>query len=188
MIHPMATTRTSRPSWQLLVDALEREVDPVRRRNLDVVVRHVTCEVAGDVAGILATLVPEPVYRIWGASTSRGPCGRADVRAFYEDLVATGKNRLEFRIGRVVADEATVVTEGEFRFAYPGTWVRGRSLDDGTAVAEDGWYLVAYRAVVLWPIDDAGLIEGEEIYAGEPPRLLRRLASGELPHLGPPGR
>ena len=62
---------------QALIDALERETDPVRRRNLEVVARHVTCEVAGDIAGILATLVAEPVYRIWGASTSRGPQGGA---------------------------------------------------------------------------------------------------------------
>lgn len=184
----MTTTGTRRPSWQLLVDALERETDPIRQRNLEVVARHVTCEVAGDVSGVLATLVAEPVYRIWGASTSRGPRGGAEVRAFYDDLVATGKNRLEFRLGRVVVDAATVVTEGEFRFAYPGTWLAGRRLADGTPVTDDGWYLVAYQAVVLWPIDGSGLIEGEDIYAGEAPRVLRRLARGELPHLGPADR
>ena len=169
---------------QALIDALERETDPVRRRNLELVARHVGCEVAGDVGGVLATLVPEPVYRIWGASTSRGPQGGAEVRAFYEDLVASGKNRLEFRIGRVVADHRTVVTEGEFRFAYPGSWLAGRTLPDGTPVAADGWYLVAYQAVILWPVADSGRLEGEDIYAGEAPRILRRLAAGELPHLG----
>ncbi len=181
----MTTTETRRPSWQLLIDALGREADPIRRRNLEVVARHVTCEVAGDVDGVLATLVREPVYRIRGASTSRGPRGGAEVRAFYEDLVASGKNRLEFRIERVVADERTVVTEGEFRFAYPGAWLSGRPTEGDTPVAADGWYLVAYQALILWPIDDAGLIEGEDVYAGEPPRILRRLSSGELSHLGP---
>jgi hypothetical protein len=173
---------------QALLEALEHEADPVRRSNLEVVARHIDREVAGDVEGILGTLVAEPVYTISGASTSRGPQGAAEVRAFYEDLVATGKNRFEFRIDRVVADTRTVVTEGEFRFAYPGRWLPGRLLDDGTPAADDGWYLVAYRAVVLWPVADSGLIEGEDIYAGEAPRILRRLASGELPHLGPPGR
>ena len=34
----MTTTETRRPSWQLLIDALGREADPIRRRNLEVVV------------------------------------------------------------------------------------------------------------------------------------------------------
>lgn len=172
----------------MLAAAIAAATDPVHRRNLEVVLRHITCEVAGDIDGVLATLVPEPHYRIWGASSSRGPQGAAEVRAFYEALVSSGKNRLEYRVAKVVVDDRNVVTEGEFHFVYPGTALAGRQDPAGAAVDPDGWYHIAYQALVVWPIDAGGLIEGEDIYAGEVPRILARVGPADLAHLGPLGR
>ncbi|HVW32327.1 MAG TPA: nuclear transport factor 2 family protein [Acidimicrobiia bacterium] len=173
----------------MLAAAVAAATDPVHRRNLEVVLRHITCEVAGDIEGVLATLVPEPTYRIWGASSSPGPRGGAEVRAFYEGLVASGKNRLEYRVSKVVVDDRNVVTEGEFHFVYPGTALAGRHAAHGEAVDPDGWYHVAYQALVVWPVDaGSGLLEGEDIYAGEVPRILARVGPGELAHLGPVSR
>jgi hypothetical protein len=172
----------ARRSWRLLAERARTERDPRRRANLEVVARHVEAEVAGDIPALMATLVAEPVYRIWGASGSTGPKGHAAVTAHYAAMVASGKNRLEYAVDRVVVDRDTVVTEGVFRHAYQGKVMLRRLSDD---LDPDAWYLVEYRALVVWPIAPDGLIEGEEIYAGEVPRILRRLALGECPHLGP---
>jgi hypothetical protein len=171
-------------SWRLLADRLETETDPRRRANLAVVARHVAEEVRGNVPALMTTLVPEPVYRIWGASASTGPRGHAEVVAHYEAMLPSGKNRLEFEVTRVVVDDDTVVTEGIFRHAYRGSTVAGR-LGGSAAVDPDTWYVVEYQCLVVWPISADGLIEGEEIYAGEPPRIVRALQPGECPHLGP---
>lgn len=174
-----------RPSWKILVDAVAAATDPLVRRNTEVVLRHVAAEVAGDVDALMSTLVSEPVYRVWGASTSTGPVGAAEVRAHYQRMIKDGKNRLEYVVERVVADDRCVVTEGEFRFAYLGASLTAAYTEAGESVEPSAWYYVAYRCVVLWPFDGSGLLTGEEIYAGEAPRALRRLDDGEMPHLGP---
>lgn len=177
-----------RASWQALLDRIEAEPDPAIKANLQMVARHVVAEVAGDLPALMATLVPDPAYRIWGGSESIGPRGGAQVRAHYENLIATGKNRLEYHIERIVADTASVVTEGEFRFAYPGSVISAERTLDGEPVVPEGWYLVAYRCLVVWPIDASGLISGEELYTGEHPRVIKRLGADEMPHLGPASR
>lgn len=179
---------TAARSWQLLADRIATETDPRLRANLEVVARHVAEEVRGDLDALLDTLVPRPVYRIWGASQPRRLGGRAEVRRFYEDLVETGRNRLEFEVTRVVVDADTVVTEGIFRHAYLGGLLVERGVSSLEDVDASAWYLVEYQATVLWPIAENGLIAGESIYAGEPPRIVRRLEEGEAGHLGPPAR
>jgi len=167
---------TDRPSWQLLLDRIEREPDPRRKANLDIVARHVVLEVAGDVPALMTTLVAEPVYNFRGVTDTPAAHGATAVRAHYETLIATGRNRLDYHITRVVVDDDHVVTDGDFHFAYPAA-------DTG-----EDWNLVAVHCLIVWPIDESGLIEGEEIYAAEPPRVIRRLMPGELPNLGPLSR
>jgi hypothetical protein len=178
----------STTSWQLLIDAIASEHDPIRKRNLEVVATHVVAEVAGDVDALLATMAPHPVYTIWGASSTPGPRGTEEVRAHYERLTASGKNRLEYDVMRVIAGDRVVVTEGRFRLAYPGTHVTQNVTEAGESVLPDHWYLVSYQCLVVWPINTDGLIEGEEIYAGEVPRAHRLLQDGEFPTLGPRDR
>lgn len=182
-VHPAAER-----SWQLLTERVLTEADPRRRANLEVVARHVREEVRGDIPALMRTLVAEPHYEVWGASESVGPKGRAEVRAFYEAAVESGKNRLEFQISRVTVDDDTVVTEGVFRHAYTGATLVRRGFASLTKVDVASWYLVEYQALIVWPIDSDGLIEGEQMYAGEKPRILRRLHPGECGHLGPRGR
>ena len=181
------STRT--PGWQLLVDRIADESDPIRRRNLEVVARHVVEEVAGNLPELMATLVPEPEYTVWGASDSAGPKGRAAVVTWYEALKTSGRNRLDYELHRVVADDKCVVTEGDFHYAIAGHDLPGVSAaESGETVDADDWYLVTHRALVLWPINDDGLIEGEHIYAGEHHRVRRALEEGEMPNLGPEDR
>lgn len=174
----------SAPGWQPLLDRLASEQDPTRRRNLEVVGRHVVQEVAGDLEALMATLVPEPTYTVWGASDSVGPDGRDEVLEWYRALVNSGRNRLDYVIHRVVVDEHTVVTEGDFQYAFTGDELSGGTTELGESVLPERRYLVSHRALVLWPINDCGLIEGEHIYAGERHRVLRELGPGEHPALG----
>jgi hypothetical protein len=174
------------PGWQPLVDAIQAATDDRVRHALQLVADHVVAEVAGDIDGVLATLVPEPIYRIWGASSSRGPVGAEQVRGFYADLVGSGKNRLDYEIARVVADPTAVVTEGRFHHVFDGASLVGRV----AAEVEVGrWYHVAYQALIVWPVDPtSGLLAGEDIYSGETPTVLREIAPDELAHLGPVAR
>ncbi|MGQ4599654.1 nuclear transport factor 2 family protein [Nocardia sp. R6R-6] len=177
------------PGWQPLLDRVAAERDPRRRANLEVVARHVVEEVAGNMPALMATLVDDPQYHVWGASDSTGPSGHDEVVEWYRRLQAAGRNRLDYRIVRVVVDEYCVVTEGDFQYAIAGRRLGGVTCTEaGEEVRPDDYHLVSHRATVLWPITPEGLIEGEHIYSGERHRVLRRLADGELPHLGPPER
>ena len=183
-VHPVAAA-----SWQLLVDRLAAETDPRRRANLEIVARHVDAEVRGDLDALMATLTTTPIYRYLGATASSGPVGAEAVRAYYAKSVETGKNRLEFEIDNVVVDEHAVVTGGVFRHAYVGSELRSRGHDESTVRDPDAWYLVQYRAIVLWPISASdGLIAGEDVYIAEAPRVERQLSEDEAPQLGPVGR
>lgn len=175
-------------SWQLLAARAEAESDPRKRANLEIVARHVREEVRGDVPALMRTLVAQPVYEVWGASDSVGPKGYDEVKAFYEASIAIGKNRLEFEITNVLVEHDTVVTEGIFRHAYTGDLLMRRGFASMDEVEPSAWYLVEYRALIVWPIDADGLIEGERMYIGESPRVVRRLRPGECVHLGPPNR
>lgn len=171
--------------WQPLLDRIDEETNPLVRRNLEVVAAHVVAEVAGDMDALMATLVDEPAYTVWGSSDSVGPEGHAEVVRWYERLNAAGRNRLDYLIYRVIADEHCVVTEGDFHYAIDGKQLGAGRTEAGDAIAPGVYYLVTHRVTVLWPIDRSGRIEGENIYAGERHRVIRRLSAGELPHLGP---
>lgn len=179
---------TQNASWHVLIDRIEHETDPLLKANLQIVAKHVVAEVAGDIPELMSTLVSDPAYRIWGTSESVGPRGRPEVEAHYERLVASGKNRLEYHIERVVVDQRSVITEGEFRFAYRGSDLRPESRSDDESIDADSWYLVAYQCLVVWPIAEDGLIAGEEVYTGEHPRVLKALSAGEMTNLGPVDR
>jgi ketosteroid isomerase-like protein len=175
-------------SWQLRAERIAGEADDRVRRNLEIVARHVVAEVRGDIEALMATLVPEPAYELFGAGPPWGPKGAEAVRAFYETSNEAGQNRLEFELCRVVADRDCVVTEGVFRHAFSGVSLVQLGLEYAEPAEPEGWYLVQYPAIVAWVISPSGLIEGERIYFGDLPRVLRKLAPGESLHLGPVSR
>ncbi len=53
---------------------------------------------------------------------------------------------------RIVVDDDTIVTEGNFRSRFP--------VDDPEAV-----YLLSLRMLIVWPFDADGFIVGEETYS-----------------------
>jgi len=181
-VHPDAAA-----SWTLLDERLRAEADPVLRRNLEVVARHVHAEVAGDLAALEATLVEEPTYTFWGGDSVKRLESMAQVRAFYENNIEVGKNRLAFDVSRVLVDAQTVITEGVFRHVVEGRFLAGITQPDGRPLDPSARYLTAYQALVVWPITPEGLIAGEEIYLGEPHRVQRAVEPQEYPHLGRAG-
>lgn len=173
---------TTRPGWQPLLEAIDAATDPRTRHALEVVARHVVAEVAGDVDEFLTTLVPDAVYTIWGASSSTGPVGTEAVRRHYEDMIATGKNRLDYVLTRVVADPGAVVTEGTFHHVYDGAALAGRvSLPDGGTPEAGHWYHVAHQELVVWPMSDDGLLLGEELRRGATLASSRRCRRTRCP-------
>ena len=176
------------PGWQPLLDAIDAASDEPVKHALQMVAEHVVAEVDGDIPRLLATLVPEPTYRFWGAGLNgRGVLdGTAQVRGFYDHLIGSGKNRLDYVLSRVVADAATVVTEGVIHHVLDGADLVDRL---GDAVEPGHWYHVTYQSLIVWPIDpESGLLTGEEVYLGEDHTVVREIAPEELPHLGTPGR
>jgi len=85
------------------------------------------------------------------------------VRSFYERLIASGATRLQLDVDRLVVDRDCVLTEGLMRMAYPrrALAAAGVEVDD-----EDACYLYEARMAVLWPMDDNGLVKGEDTYTG----------------------
>lgn len=171
-------------SWELLARRAAAETDARRRAHLRTVLRHLVVEVGGDLDATMATLVPEPEYRVWGATDHAGPKGQAAVRAMYEASFGKGKNRLEFAVDRVMVDDEAVLTEGVFRHAYRGAILAADGI--GPGLAPEARYLVEYRALVVWVMTPHSLILGEDTYKAEPTRVVRKLAEGELAHLGLP--
>jgi hypothetical protein len=176
----------------MLPERLEQETDERVRANLGIVAHHVVAEVAGDLGELMTTLVADPHYKFLGSvAGSPEPIdldGPEAIRAMYQQAVDVGGNRLEFELSCVVADRNTVVTEGVFRQAYHGSMVLQFELRSKCEVDPYGWYLAEYPALVVWPVDENGLIEGERVYFGDYPVVIRSLGADELPHLGPVDR
>jgi hypothetical protein len=148
-------------TWAPVEARLEVEKDPVLRRNLSTVLAHMKAEARGDLDGLIATLADDVAYHAFGAPPEYSPTGKAGVRAFYEAFIASGATRLQLEIDRLVVDRGCVLTEGLMRMAYPGRTLAllGIEVDD-----QDASYLYETRMATLWPLDERGLIRGEDTY------------------------
>jgi hypothetical protein len=150
-------------TWAAVEDRLATETDPILRRNLEVVLRHMKAEAAGDIDGLLETLSPNPSYHAYGGPPESSPQGRDGVRRFYEDFVASGATKLQFEIDRLVVDKHCVLTEGVMRMAWPGATLKARGIPVDDVNAD---YLYEARMATLWPFDENGLATGEDTYTG----------------------
>jgi hypothetical protein len=166
-------------TWAKVEERLATETDPVLRRNLETLLAHMRAEAAGDLDGLIATLSDDVAYHAYSAPEvpEINPVGKGGVRKFYEDFIASGATKLQLDIDRLVVDRSCVLTEGTMRMAYPGATLqaRGIAVDDPEAL-----YLYETRMAVLWPLDEDGLVRGEDTYtsgdgfAGIADRKLRR--------------
>ncbi len=150
-------------TWAAVEERLASESDPVLIQRLGMLLAHMKSEAAGNLDGLLETLAEDPSYHAYGAPPEASPTGKAEVRRFYEDFIASGATRLAFEVERLVVDRHCILTEGVMRMAYPGSTLaaRGIAVDDDAA-----YYLFQARMATLWPFDEDGLILGEDTYTG----------------------
>ncbi len=151
-------------TWRKVEERLKHESDPVLRRNLETVYAHMKAEALVDLDGLMATVADDVHYHAYGSGESAmNPRGKAAVRRFYEDFAASGATKLELDVDRLVVDRDCVLTEGVMRMAYPGRTLQrmGRQIDDPEA-----FYLYETRMAILWPMDENGLVLGEDSYTG----------------------
>jgi len=153
-----------RKTWRMVAERLLRERDPRRRRNLETLLAHMKAEAAGDLDALMATIAEDASYVAHGSSDPMlSPKGKAAVREFYTAYIGSGVHGLEFDIDRLVVDEDCIVTEGVMRIAYPAgvLALAGHQVPD-----PNGYYLYQAHMVVIWPMDEDGLVKGEESYVG----------------------
>ena len=150
-------------TWAAVEERLATETDPILRRNLELVLAHMKAEAAGDLDGLLATLADDADYHAYGAPPENSPTGKAEVRRFYENFIASGATRLQLDIDRLIVDKHCILTEGVMRMAYPGSTLvaHGIPVDD-----ESAYYLYEARMATLWPFNSDGMIVGEDTYTG----------------------
>jgi hypothetical protein len=145
---------------------LERTTDPRHRRNLEVLLQHVDGEAERDVEKVMASMAPDPVYRVWGAPESMSPVGWDGVREFYERRLLEGERFwMEVDIEHLVVDDDTILTDSLLTSAVPGWYLADPASYPfgGLDVDPEGWYRMRYRMATIWPFVD-GLIRGEEGY------------------------
>jgi len=169
-------------TWAKVEERLETERDRVLRRNLETVLAHMRAEAEGDLDGLLATLSDDVAYHAYSAPDipEVNPVGKAGVRKFYADFIASGATKLQLDIDRLVVDRSCVLTEGTMRMAYPGRTLQARGIyvDD-----PDALYLYETRMAVLWPMYGNGLVRGEDTYTsgdGFAGIAARKLRPGDI--------
>lgn len=174
-------------TWQTLAERLERETNPLHRRQLEQIITHMKGEAAGDIDAILTTVSPNASYISYDnpGGAPRVFKGHDGIRQFYNQMFAAVSINLEFFVERLVVDDYCIVTEGVNKTAIKGTTLAamGIQVDDPGAL-----YLTLGRTLVVWPFDRDGMILGENIYpgSGTPPaeaagRKLRPEEIGTYP-------
>tara|TARA_B100000767_G_C19773585_1_gene541357 strand:- start:1024 stop:1578 length:555 start_codon:yes stop_codon:yes gene_type:complete len=156
----------ARKNWALVEKRLAAETDPILKRNLDLVYTHMKAEATLDFEQLMSTVAEDARYHFFGNEDDEalaGPKGKENVEAFYQSIIAMDIYRIEHNIDRLVVDRHCVITEGRMRIAYPGSILEamGHSVDETEA-----YYLYETRSAIFWPINDDGLICGEDSYIG----------------------
>jgi hypothetical protein len=176
----------------LLPQRIALEPDERVRSNLELVQQHYLAEIRADVDTVMSTLGADPHYEyrgtVLGATEPFAVDGSEAVRQIYDQGVENGGIRHEYELSLVTADRNAVVTEGVIRHAFAGGLVSELAMAFDGEIERDRWYLVEYPALVVWPFGEGGLLEGERVYFGDRPRVLRALDAGERPDLVPEGR
>ena len=158
----------SERGWKSLNRFIESQSDPAHRALLEMVQEHMRTEVRGEHEALMATLVDEPQYHMWGGPEDTGPKGRQAVSDFYQAMFDHQGQNFEFDVQRVIVDDTGVVTEGRLRTAVSGSDVLAAGINDveGKPVDADGTYVNESQLLTVWPAGEDGRLVGEDIYFG----------------------
>jgi hypothetical protein len=166
--------------WRALEERAAATQSPRQRRILQTVIAHSKAVAAFDLDGLMATLVPEPMYHFWSSYSGKdhGPKGYAAVRQYYKDYVASGAAYICSPKERIIVDDHNVCTESTLTTLASGriAKARGYRVDD-----ESAHYLVRMRNTVLWSFDENGLAYGEDAYSVWDPNDFEKVATSDLP-------
>ena len=155
-------TVDSRKNWKIIDEMLETETNDWRRKMLLQLKEHVQAECGGDLDALLATMTSEPIFHNWSGSIDSGPKGYDALREFYSGLIASGSNRFEYAIERIIIGDDTLVTEGEIKVPFSGEMLNAMGVTDAKPGST---YATRGRTVTFWPFSPEGKIIGEDIYA-----------------------
>jgi len=155
-------TVDSRNNWRLIDELLLGEGDEWRRHMLSQLKEHVQAECGSDLDALLVTMSDNPRFHIWTATEDNGPKGFEALKEFYAGLIASGSNRFEYAVERIVIGDDTLVTEGELYTPFSGEMLKQMGMD----VDETKMYATRGRTVTFWPFErDTGKLIGEDIYS-----------------------
>jgi hypothetical protein len=149
-------------TWKKVEERLAVETDPVLRRNLETLLQHMKAEAALDMEKLMATVSENARYQNF-AQGGTGPVGKPEVEKFYTDFAATGAEKLQHDLDRLIVDKHCILTEGVMRMAWPGKTLIGMGIEVDDPDAD---YLYEARMAILWPLDEHGLFIGEDSYVG----------------------
>jgi hypothetical protein len=164
--------------WKSLEERLVRTTKPRQRQMLQTVIDHSKGEAAGDLHAVLATLSPNPCYHFWSDGHDVGPKGMEAVVEFYQRLVNSGAAYLESPKDRIVVDDDNVVTEMRVRQIVHGLVAKanGYQVDDDNA-----FYLISFRAVILWPFTAECKIDAEDSYVSRDMSAITKVPDADVP-------
>lgn len=153
----------SRNNWKHVDKLLASETDEWRRHMLTQLREHVKAECGSDHTALLETMAAEPRFHIWSATEDSGPKGREALSEFYANLIASGSNRFEYAIERIIIGDDTLVTEGELWTPFSGETLAQMGMEN---IDKTKFYATKGRTVTFWPFEkDTGKIIGEDIYS-----------------------
>jgi hypothetical protein len=158
---------------------LAQTINPRHRLMLERLLQHARGEVEEDLEAVLATLSPNPRYRVWSGGPEMNPEGFEAVRKFYiEQIFGKGRHCIESNKDRIVVADDHIITEGMLRAILWGQDAQAMRLP---ADDPEGYYLVTYRMLVVWPYDEDGYIIGEESWSSYPKDFIQKIAESEVP-------
>ena len=150
-------------TWLKVEQRLATETDPVLRHNLELLLTHMKAEAALDVPTLISTVAETAVYKTFQQDPSTWPRGKAAVQEFYEAFAASGAQKLQLEMDRLVVDRHCILTEGIMKMAWPGHTLQAMGIEIDDPEAD---YLYETRMATLWPITEDGLFDGEDTYTG----------------------
>ena len=106
-----------RITWKAVEERLARESDPTLRRNLATVLEHMHTEAVLDVDRLMATVADDAHYHFYNGPAAGEFQGGAAVRRFYEMFGASGAEKLQHDIDRLVVDRHCHVDTTRTRYS-----------------------------------------------------------------------
>jgi len=152
---------------RILRGRIDREADPIVRRNLLVALRHFDREIAGDLEGIMATMAVDPIYHLYNLTNAARQSlptvitGTQAVHALYSTAIAEETLMLqELNPRSLIADANGVSFDASAKLSFSGNALKnlGYKADPGLN------YLYAGRLCAFILINGEGQLTGEDVY------------------------